>query len=210
MFCLQYSKKKTLLRITSQTPLICHGDSIITELSAHPSYMTPERINARNKQNTSPNPTGKHMLNPNGCLRHCSSTCTTSWIWFVIADLKINDRGNLMMHIKRITLYLRAQIAQFVPLPAACRVPRLTKCEVTESNQTYMYAQSVLVLDLGWHVPVLKGAIRLQSCSKCHIQSLFTHQPVTVHTLQPVPAFLLQPETLCYQTRLQREGKVLW
>lgn len=81
------------LKITSQTPLICHGDSVITELSAHPSHTTPERINIRNNQNTSPKPTGKHMLIPHGCLRHCSSTHLTSRNWFVIADLKIQDGG---------------------------------------------------------------------------------------------------------------------
>lgn len=62
-----------LLTITCQTPLICHGDSIITELSAHPSYTTPERINVRNNQNTSPKPTGKHMLIPHHRLKHCFS-----------------------------------------------------------------------------------------------------------------------------------------
>lgn len=63
---LQYKTSTPLLEITSQTLLICHGDSIITELSAHPSHTTPERINVRNNQNTSPKPTGKHMLIPPG------------------------------------------------------------------------------------------------------------------------------------------------
>lgn len=64
-----------------------------------------------------------------------------------------------MMHMKRIALYFTAQKAHFVPLPA-CHVPCLTKYEVTESNQTwYMYALSVLVLDITIHVPVLKRAV---------------------------------------------------
>lgn len=78
------------LKITSQTPLICHGDGIITELSAQPSHLTPERINVRNNQNTSPEPTGKHMLIPYSCLQHFSWTHLTSWSRFVIANLKIH------------------------------------------------------------------------------------------------------------------------
>lgn len=78
------------LKITSQTPLICHGDGIITELSAEPSHSTPERINVRNNQNTSPEPTGKHMLIPYSCLQHFSWTHLTSWSRFVITYLKIH------------------------------------------------------------------------------------------------------------------------
>lgn len=78
------------LKITSQTPLICHGDGIITELSAQPSHSTPERINVRNNQNTSPEPTGKHMLIPYSCLQRFSWTHLMSWSRFVIANLKIH------------------------------------------------------------------------------------------------------------------------
>lgn len=53
--------------------------------------------------------------------------------------------GNLMMHMKRITLYFGALIAHFVPLPA-CHVHGN---EVSESNPTwYIDTQSALVLDL--------------------------------------------------------------
>lgn len=67
------------------------------------------------------------------------------------------------MHIKRVSLYVGAQIAHSVPCLHAhvhC------KYEVTESNQTrHMCAQSdsALVLDL-----TRSCALRLLSCSKCH------------------------------------------
>jgi len=50
--------------------------------------MTPERINARIDQNTSPEHTGEYMLIPGDCLKH--SPLQT---WFAIADLKIPDMG---------------------------------------------------------------------------------------------------------------------
>lgn len=96
------------------------------------------------------------------------------------------------MHIKRVTLYFRAQIAHFVP----CLHPHVhCKYEVTESNQTrYMYAQSALVLDLTCSC-ALKTA-ELQQMS--HTRSLLRDQHVTIQ-LQPVQAFL-QSANLCYQT----------